>query len=67
MFPCMQEDYIFDPAVITFDSIALGTVNTSFYRREGASNIDGNLIVDQLLGEVSDCDVTVVYCLCKNI
>ena len=48
----MQEDYIFDPAVITYSSIAHGAVNTSFYRQEGASNIDGNLIVDQLLGEV---------------
>ena len=48
----MQEDYIFDPAVITYDTIALGVVNASFYRREGTSNIDGNLIVDQLLGEV---------------
>ena len=48
----MQEDLIFDPAVITFDSIADGAVNTSFYRREGASDTDSNLIVDQLLGEV---------------
>ena len=48
----MQEDYIFDPAVITYDSINLGVVNTSFYRRESVSSIDGNLIVDQLLGEV---------------
>ena len=54
---CMQENYIFDPAVITFGSIALGTVNTSFYRREGASNINGNLIVDLLLQEVHTCDV----------
>jgi hypothetical protein len=48
-----NENYIFDPAVITFGSIALGTVNTSFYRREGASNINGNLIVDLLLQEPS--------------
>ena len=49
----MQEDYVFDPAVITFDSIADGAVNTSFYRREGTYNTDSNLIVDQLLGKVS--------------
>ena len=45
----MQEDFIFDPAVITFDSIADGVVNTSFYRQEGASNTENNIIVDQLL------------------
>lgn len=48
----MQGDFIFYPEVITFDSIALGAINTSFYKREGASDFDNNLVVDQLLGEV---------------
>ena len=53
MFFITQGDFNFDPAVITFDSIADGAVNTSFYRREGASNTESNIIVDQLLQEVS--------------
>ena len=60
----MQGDFIFDPAVITFD-IANGAVNTSFYRREGTSNTESNITVDQLLEEVSTisntCTCDVVY------
>lgn len=59
----MQGDYIFYPEVITFDSIALGAINTSFYKREGASDFDNNLIVDQLLGEVLLLSVIQMTCL----
>ena len=38
--------------MITFDSIALGAVNTSFYRLKGAPFTDNNLTVNLLLGEV---------------
>ena len=61
----MQEHFIFDPAVITFDSIADGPVKTSFYRRKGTSNTESNIIVDQLLEEVSTishtCTCDVLY------
>ena len=43
---------MFDPGVITFDSIALAAINTSFYTLEGAADSRSNLIVDQLIGEV---------------
>ena len=51
-YTLMQPGYVFDPGVITFDSIALAAINTSFYTLEGTADNKSNLIVDQLLGEV---------------
>ena len=49
----MQGEYIFDPAVITFDMIESGIVSTSFYRLDGATKTDSDVItVNLLLGEV---------------
>lgn len=50
--PQAQAAYIFDPGVITFDSIALSAINTSFYTLEGASDNQSALIVETLVGEV---------------
>ena len=59
----MQGDYIFYPEVITFDSIALGAINTSFYKREEAFDFDNNIVVDQLLREVLLLSVIQMICL----
>ena len=49
----MQGEYIFDPAVITFDMISSGDINTSFYRLDGASMTDSDVItINLLFGEV---------------
>ena len=47
----MQGEYIFDPAVITYDMIASGVINTSFYRLDGASDTDV-ITINLLFGEV---------------
>ena len=47
-----NEEYIFEPALIIFDSLAKGSVNTKFYRRKGAPWTYNNLTVHLLLGEV---------------
>ena len=47
-----NENYIFEPAVIIFDSLAKGSVNTKFYRRKGVPLTYNNITVHLLLGEV---------------
>ena len=47
-----KEEYVFEPAVIIFDSLVKGSVNTKFYRQKGAPLTNNNLTVHLLLGEV---------------
>ena len=47
-----NEEYVFEPAVIIFDSLAKGSVNTKFYRRKGTHLTYSNLTVHLLLGKV---------------
>ena len=47
-----EEEYVFEPAVIIFNSLAHGSVNTKFYKRKGAPLTYNNLTVHLLLGQV---------------
>lgn len=45
---------MFHPAVITFDDIPGGIVNTSFHKRKGAPSSNHSLTVNLLFGEVDN-------------
>ena len=58
-----EEEYVFEPAVIIFNSLVNSTVNTKYYKRKGAPLTYNNLTVHLLLGQVCFhlCLCTIVF------
>ena len=61
-----EEEYVFEPAVIIFNSLTHGSVNTKFYKRKGAPLTYNNLTVHLLLGQVCFCLCLCAICIFYN-